>query len=90
MTGAGGGGISDQGHGNAPIEYQVRVSTITSIDDTAKREALRHLINQIANAVDTSASHIRLTVDVTVKDAAKDALRQAADNAGTSVSITEI
>ena len=73
-----------------PTEYQVKMTTITSIDDTAKRDAIRLLVTQIANAIDTAASHVRLTAEVTVTAALKDTLTEAANNAGASVSITEL
>lgn len=71
-------------------EFQVKLTTITSIDDTAKRDAVRLLVTQLANAIDTSASHLRLTAEVTVTGASKDTLVEAADNAGASISITEL
>jgi hypothetical protein len=83
---AAGGGFGGSG---AP-EYQVKLSTITSIDDTVKRDALRLLVNQIANAIDTTASHIRLTVEVTVAGSTKDTLCDAAKNAGASSSVTDL
>ena len=76
--------------GTAPSEYQVRVSTISTLDDTVLRDALRLLVTQIANAIDTGASHIRLTAEVTVDDASRQALEQAADNASVTVSVTEL
>jgi hypothetical protein len=82
--GQGGGGSTE------PSEYQVKVTTIASIDDTAQRDAIRLLVTQIANAIDNAASHIRLTAEVTVTEASKDTLTEAANNAGASVSITEL
>jgi hypothetical protein len=78
------------GGSTQPAEYQVKVTTITSIDDVAKRDAVRLLVTQIANAIDTTASHVRLTAEITVTDASKDSLTEAANNAGASVSITEL
>jgi hypothetical protein len=86
VTSAGGGGVG----GSGTPEYQVKLSTITSIDDTVKRDALRLLVNQIANAIDTTASHIRLTVEVTVAGSTKDTLCDAAKNAGASSSVTDL
>jgi hypothetical protein len=86
VTPAGGGSPG----GSGTPEYQVKLSTITSIDDTVKRDALRLLVNQIANAIDTTASHIRLTVEVTVTGSTKDTLCDAAKNAGASSSVTDL
>jgi len=47
-------------------------------------------VNQIANAIDTTASHIRLTVEVTVAGSTKDTLCDAAKNAGASSSVTDL
>jgi hypothetical protein len=82
------GGVGGGGSGIA--EYQVKISTITSIEDTPKREALRLLVNQISNAIDTTASHIRLAVEVTVSDVTKDKLCEAANNADATSSVTEL
>jgi len=90
LTAAVGGGIKDGGNAKAASEYQVKISTITSIDDTTKRNALRLLITQLANAIDTTASHIRLTVEVTVPAETKEILEDAAKSAGASASSTEI
>jgi hypothetical protein len=86
VTPAGGGGPG----GSGTPEYQVKLSTITSIDDTTKRDALRLFVNQIANAIDTTASHIRLTVEVTVTGPTKDTLCEAAKSAGASSSVTDL
>ena len=83
------GGHTDGGV-SRPTEFQVKVTTISSIDDTAKRDAVRLLVTQIANAIDTSASHVRLTAEVTVTAASKETLTEAANNAGASVSITKL
>ena len=82
-----GGGGAD---GSEIAEYQVKISTITSIEDTAKRDALRLLVNQISNAIDTTASHIRLAVEVTVAAVTKDKLCDAANNADATSSVTEL
>jgi hypothetical protein len=76
--------------GPGVAEYQVKVSTITSLDETAKRDALRLLVTQIANAIDGTASHIKLTVEVTVAGSMKDKLCEAAENAGASSSVTDL
>jgi hypothetical protein len=56
-----------------------RISTITSIDEPAKRDALRLLVTQIANAIDdTTVSYIAFSVD------------EAAKNAGISSSVTDL
>jgi len=81
---------AESGGVKSPSEYQVKLSTITSIEDAAKRNALRLLITQIANAVDTTASHMRLSVEITVAPETMDTLKEAADNAGAAVSTTEI
>ena len=86
MVHTGGGGAG----GSGVAEYQVKISTITSIEDTAKRDALRLLVNQIANAIDTTASHIRLAVEVTVTAVTKDTLCAAANNVGATSSVTEL
>jgi hypothetical protein len=84
---AGGGGT---GGGGAATEYQVRVSTISALDETVLRDALRLLVTQIANAIDTGASHIRLTAEVTVDDTSRQALEEAAKQAGVTLSVTEL
>jgi beta-lactam-binding protein with PASTA domain len=81
---------AEDGGPKIPKEYQVKLSTISSIEDPAKRNALRLLITQIANAVDTTASHMRLSVEITVAPETMDTLKDAADNAGAAISTTEI
>jgi hypothetical protein len=83
---AGGGGTG----GAAATEYQVRVSTISALDETVVRDALRLLVTQIANAIDAGASHIRLTAEVTVDDPSREALEDAAKLAGVTLSVTEL
>ena len=89
LTASAGGGSVGTGI-TAPPEFQVKVSTITSIDNDAHRDALRLLITQIANAIDTCASHLRLSVEVTVDESTRDSLKQAADNAKASSSVTDL
>jgi len=89
LTASAGGGSVGSGS-IAPAEFQVKVSTITSIDDGAHRDALRLLLTQIANAIDTSASHLRLSVEVTVDASTRDSLQQASDNAKASSSVTDL
>lgn len=90
VTASVGGGGAGSGGAGSPAEYQVKVSTITSIDDRLHRDALRLLLTQIANAVDDGATHLRLSVEVTVDRTTKDSLKDAADNAGASASVTDL
>lgn len=90
VTASAGGGGAGAGGAGAPAEYQVKISTITSIEDQPHRDALRLLLTQIANAVDDGASHLRLSVEVTVEGATKDSLENAADNARASASVTDL
>lgn len=90
LTAAAGGGGAGGGGAASPAEYQVKLSTITSIDDATHRDALRLLLTQIAHAIDTNASHLRLSVEVTVDGPMKDLLKDAAGNAGASAAVTDL
>jgi PASTA domain/Protein of unknown function (DUF499) len=73
-----------------PTEFQVKISTITSIDDQSHRNALRLLLTQIANAIDGGASHIQLSAEVSVGEGAKQSLEQAAQGANAAVTVTDL
>jgi PASTA domain len=71
-------------------EFQVKVSTISSIDEPGLRAALRLLVTQIANAIDGGASHIQISVEITVDEGAKQSLEQAARDANASVAVIDL
>ena len=71
-------------------EFQVKVSTIATIDNVGVRDALRLLVTQVANAIDTGASHIQLSVEIAVGREAKDSLEQAARDANAAVTTTDL
>jgi hypothetical protein len=76
--------------GPVPTEFQVKISTITSIDDQGHRNAVRLLLTQMANAVDSGASHLQLSAEITVGEGSKQTLEQVAQDANASVTVTDL
>lgn len=72
-------------------EHQVSVSVIKALrDDSAARDAVRNLLNEIKNAVDDDASHVQLSIKVTAPTAAKDKIVARADEAGINASVVDL
>lgn len=84
--------VTVQGKKHAPtLEHQVSVSVIKALrDDSAVRDAIRNLLNEIKNAVDDDASHVQLSIKVTAPTAAKDKIVARAEEAGISASVTDL
>ena len=76
----------------APIqEHQVSVSVIRALrDDSSARDAVRNLLNEVKNAVDDDASHVQLSIKVTVPTAAKDKIMARAKEAGINASVADL
>ena len=64
-------------------EHQVSISTIKALrDDANARDAIRNLLNEVKNAVDGDASHIQLSIKITVPTPMKDTIVARAEEAG--------
>jgi len=81
--------VTGEGPGPTPssAEYQVKVSMMSTLDDSTKRGALRVLLHQLTNAVEAAATHLNLSFSVVVDEVMKDRIASAADNAGATKTI---
>ena len=72
-------------------EHLVSVSVIKALrDDSSARDAIRNLLNEIKNAVDDDASHVQLSIKVTVPTATKDKIVARTEEAGITASVTDL
>lgn len=70
-------------------EQQVAVSATRALRDVSERNAMRQLLNQIANAVDEDASWIQVVVKVTAPGETADKIVDRANEAGISPTVTD-
>jgi hypothetical protein len=76
--------------GATTAEHQVSITVTTSLADGTRRDPLRLLFNALANAVDESASHVQMTVKITLPTDAKDDVVARAGAVTPHVSTTEL
>ena len=70
-------------------EQQVAVSDTRALRDDSERNAMRQLLNQIANAVDEDASWIQVVVKVTAPGETADKIVDRANEAGINPTVTD-
>lgn len=70
-------------------EQQVAVSATRALRDVSERNAMRQLLNQIANAVDEDASWIQVVVKVTAPGETADKIVDRANEAGINPTVTD-
>ncbi|MYA16109.1 MAG: DUF499 domain-containing protein [Gammaproteobacteria bacterium] len=66
----------------SPTEHQVALTITKSLSDAEVRNAIWRLFSTIADAIDTDASHIQMTIQLTTPTATKDKITEAAGQAG--------
>lgn len=76
--------------GETIVEHQVSITVTTSLADDSKRNPLRLLLNSLANAVDESASHVQMTLKITLPTDAKDEVVTKANAVTPHVSTTDL
>ena len=74
----------------SPTEHQVALTITKSLSDSDTRYAVWRLVSTIADAIDTDASHIQMTIKLTTPTAAKDKITDAADNAGLPPTVIDL
>ena len=72
-----------------PTERQVAVSATKALREDSERNAMRQLLNQIANAVDEDASWIQVVVKVTAPGETADKIVDRANEAGITPTVTD-
>lgn len=75
---------------SAPTEHQVTLTITKSLSDDEVRNAIWRLFNTIAEAIDTDASHIQMTIQVTAPSAATDKIAEAAERADLPVTVRDL
>lgn len=70
-------------------EQQVAVSATRALREDSERNAMRQLLNQIANAVDEDASWIQIVVKVTAPGETADKIVDRANEAGINPTVTD-
>ena len=93
-----GSGETDPEGGNGPHppppppgtkEQQVAISVTQSLRGDSDRDGLRHLLNQVANAVDEDASWIQVVIKVTAPGGTAGKIVDRANEAGISPTVTD-
>ena len=74
----------------SPTEHQVALTITKSLSDSEVRIAIWRLFNTIADAIDTDASHIHMTIQLTTLTATKDNIVHAAENADFAPTIRDL
>ena len=81
--------VGDNGDATT-VEHQVSITVTTSLADDPKRDALRLLFIALANAVDESATHVQMTVKITLPTDVTDEVVAKAEAVTPHVSITDL
>ena len=88
---AGSGSDNQSGRSADAGEQEVTFTLMTSLSDETKRESVRQLLRDLANAVDDgAASYAQLSVKVIVESSAADGIAQDVRAAGTSPTVKSI
>lgn len=74
----------------AASEHQVALTITKSLSDSDVRHSIWRLFDAITQAVDTDASHIQITIQLTAPTATKDNIVNAAENADLSPTVRDI
>lgn len=82
---------TQQDDGNEAGEQEVAFTLMTSLTDDAKRESVRQLLRDLANAIDDgAASYAQLSVKVIVDNSVADGIAQDVRAAGTTPTVKEV
>ena len=73
-----------------PTEHQVALTITKSLSDAEVRNAIWRLFNTIAEAIDTDASHIQMTIQVITPTTTKDKITKAAQQAGLPPTVRDL
>ena len=71
-------------------EHQVALTVTKSLSDGDVRNAVWRLFNTIADAIDSDASHVHMTIQLTTPTARKDKLTEAAEQAGLPLAVRDL
>ena len=71
-------------------EHQVALTITSSLSDADVRNAVWSLFSAIAEVIDTDASHVQMTIQVTAPGASKDKIAEAAEAAGLPVTVRDL
>lgn len=72
-------------------EHMVGIATIKALrDDSAARDGIRNLLNEIKNAVDDDASHVQINITITTPTGSKDKIVSRAKEAGLNPNVTDL
>lgn len=74
----------------AAAEHQVALTITKSLNDSYVRQACWRLFDAITQAVDTDASHVQLTIQLTAPTATKDNIVTAAESAHLTPSVRDL
>jgi hypothetical protein len=80
-----------KGASPATKEHMVGISVIKALrDDSAARDAIRNLLNEVKNAVDGDASHVQINITITAPTGTKEKIVTRAEEAGINPNVTDL
>ena len=74
----------------SPTEHQVALTITKSLSDSEVRNAIWRLFSTITDAIDTDASHIHMTIQLTTPTTTKDKIAEAAEQAGLPPTVRDL
>ena len=73
-----------------PPNTRVALTITKSLSDSEVRNAIWRLFSTITDAIDTDASHVQMTIQLTTPTATKDKIAEAAEAAGLDTTVRSL